>query len=102
MNEKLFHRLLTTAAWIMVAGVAMGVSLEWTAILAAIEATDAGRHEQLLDGALGIAVFWAMLWVSLPIGAAAFWRHIGWIERLLALTLPMVVIVGIVAALLLR
>ena len=102
MNEKLFHRLLRTAAWITVAGVVMGTSLEWTAILRASEAGDPLLREQLLDGALGIAIFWAMLWISLPIGALAFWRHIGWLERVPALLLPMVALAGIVTALMLR
>jgi hypothetical protein len=43
-----------------------------------------------------------MLWISLPIGAIAFWRHIGWIERLPALLLPALVIAGIVTVLLMR
>jgi hypothetical protein len=102
MNEKLFRRLLRTAAWITVAGVVMGTSLEWTAILRAREATDAMERERLLDGALGIAMFWAMLWISLPIGAIAFWKHIGWIERVPALLLPAAAIAGIVTALLMR
>jgi hypothetical protein len=102
MNEKLFHRLLRTAAWITVAGVVMGTALEWTAIVRAWQATDALERERLLDGALGVAVFWAMLWISLPIGAIAFWRHIGWIERIPALLLPLVAIAGIVVALLMR
>lgn len=102
MNEKLFHRLLRTAAWITVAGVVMGTSLEWIAILRAREATDAMERERLLDGALGVAVFWGMLWISLPIGALAFWRHIGWVERIPALVLPAMAIAGIVAALLMR
>jgi hypothetical protein len=51
---------------------------------------------------LGVAVFWAMLWISLPIGAIAFWRHIGWIERIPALLLPLVAIAGIVVALAMR
>lgn len=102
MNERLFHRLLRTAAWITVAGVFMGVGLEWTAILRAWRATDALERERLLDNALGLAVFWAMLWVSLPIGAIAFWRHIGWWERTTALALPAAAIAGIVLALWLR
>ena len=99
MNEKLFHRLLRTAAWITVAGVVMGTSLEWTAILRAREATDPVERQRLIDGALGIALFWGMLWVSLPIGAIAFWRHIGWLERIPALLLPALAIAGIVTAL---
>ncbi|HTY02851.1 MAG TPA: hypothetical protein VMC81_03885 [Rhodocyclaceae bacterium] len=102
MNEKLFHRLLRTAAWITVAGVVMGTSLEWTAVMRARQAADALERERLLDSALGVAVFWAMLWISLPIGAIAFWRHIGWLERIPALFLPAVAIAGIVTALLMR
>ena len=102
MNDKLFLRLLKTAAWITVAGVAMGVSLEWTAILRARDAIDAAERERLLDGALGIAIFWAMLWISLPIGAIAFWRHLSRIERALALLLPVVAIAGIIVTVDLR
>lgn len=102
MNEKLFRRLLRGAAWTAVLGVILGAGLEWTAILRAHESVDAAQRERLLDGALGIAVFWAMLWISLPIGAIAFWRHIGWIERALALILPTVAIAGIATALLMR
>lgn len=102
MNEKLFRRLLRAAAWITVAGVVLGTGLEWTAILKARATVDAAERERLLDGALGVAVFWAMLWISLPIGALAFWRHIGWIERIPALLLPTLVVVGIAVALTMR
>jgi hypothetical protein len=102
MNERLFHRLLKAAAWITIVGVVMGVSLEWTAILRARQAFDVLAREHLLDNALGLAVFWAMLWVSLPIGAIAFWRHIGWWERVLALALPAAAIAGVIVVLLLR
>ena len=86
----------------MVVGVVLGVGLEWTAILRAREAVDAAQRERLLDGALGIALFWGMLWISLPVGAIAFWKHIGWIERIPALSLPVMAMAGIVAALLMR
>jgi hypothetical protein len=102
MNEKLFRRLLRAAAWVTVAGVVLGAGIEWTAILRARDTVDAAQRERLLDGALGVAVFWAMLWISLPIGAIAFWRHIGWIERIPALLLPVLVIAGIVTAMLMR
>jgi hypothetical protein len=102
MNEKLFRRLLRTAAWVTVAGVVLGAGIEWTAILRARDTVDAVQRERLLDGALGVAVFWAMLWISLPIGAIAFWRHIGWIERVAALLLPAAVIAGIAVALAMR
>ena len=95
MNEKIFHRLLRTAAWITVAGVAMGAWLEWTAIIGAWQSTEPLERMRLRDGALGIAVFWGMLWISLPVGAIAFWRHIGWIERLPALLLPLLMLAGI-------
>jgi hypothetical protein len=98
MNEKLFRRLLRAAAWITVAGVVLGAGVEWTAILKARDTIDAAQRQELLDGALGVAVFWAMLWISLPIGAIAFWRHIAWAERLLAILLPICVIVGAVVA----
>ena len=98
MNDILFHRLLKVTAWITIAGVVMGASLEWTAILRAREAVDILERQRLLDGALGVAVFWAMLWISLPIGAIAFWRHIAWAERVLAILLPIFVIVGAVVA----
>lgn len=84
------------------AGVVLGVVLEWTAILRTSGAIDPGQRERLLDGAIGVAVFWAMLWISLPIGAIAFWRHLGRIERILALLLPATAIAGIVTALLMR
>lgn len=99
IGEKLFRRLLRAAAWTTVIGVVLGVGLEWTAILRAREAIDAAQRERLLDGALGIALFWGMLWISLPIGAVAFWRHIGWIERIPALVLPALAIAGILVAL---
>jgi len=99
ISEKLFRRLLRAAAWVTVAGVVLGAGIEWTAILRARDAVDAAQRERLLDGALGVALFWAMLWVSLPIGAVAFWRHIGWIERAAALLLPAVMVAGIVVAL---
>lgn len=102
MDEKLVRRLLRAAAWITVAGVLLGVVLEWTAILRARSAVDPVQREYLLDGAIGVAVFWAMLWISLPIGAIAFWRHIGWMERLPALLLPTAAIAGIVVALAMR
>lgn len=98
MNEILFRRLLRAAAWTTVVGVVLGAGIEWTAILRASEASDPLQRERLLDGALGVALFWAMLWVSLPIGAAAFWRHIGWLERTLAVLLPVVVVIGVVVA----
>lgn len=99
MNEKLFRRLLRVAAWTAVLGVILGAGLEWTAILRARDTVDAAQRERLLDGALGIAVFWGMLWISLPIGAIAFWKHIGWIERIPALVLPTLAIAGILVAL---
>jgi hypothetical protein len=102
VNEKLFRRLLRAAAWITVAGVVLGAGLEWAAILKARATVDTAERERLLEGALGVAVFWAMLWISLPIGAIAFWRHIGWIERTSALLLPALVIAGAVVALAMR
>ena len=102
MNEKLFRRLLRAAAWITMAGVAMGAALEWTALLRALDAPVAADRQRLLEGALGVSVFWAMLWLSLPMGAIAFWRHIGWVERLPALVLPAVVVAGVIVALLAR
>jgi hypothetical protein len=98
ISETLFRRLLRGAAWVTVAGVVLGLGVEWTAIVRAHEAVDAVQRERLLDGALGVALFWSFLWISLPIGAAAFWRHIGWIERVAALLLPTAVIAGIVVA----
>jgi uncharacterized Tic20 family protein len=98
ISEKLFRRLLRGAAWVTVAGVVLGAGVEWTAILRARDAVDAAQRERLLDGALGVTVFWAMLWISLPIGAIAFWRHIAWVERLLAILLPICVVVGAVVA----
>lgn len=102
MDEILVRRLLRAAAWITVAGVLLGLTLEWTAIIRARAATDAAERQRLLDSAIGVAVFWAMLWISLPIGAAAFWRHIGWLERASALILPVLAIAGIATALSMR
>lgn len=100
MNEILVRRLIKTAAWITIAGVLLGLTLEWTALFRARAATDMVERQRLLDSTIGVAVFWAMLWISLPIGAVAFWRHIGWIERIPALLLPAAVVAGIVTALL--
>lgn len=102
MNEILVRRLIKTAAWITIAGVLLGLTLEWTALLRARAATDPVERQRLLDSTIGVAVFWAMLWISLPIGAIAFWRHVSWLERIPALLLPMAAIAGVVAVLLMR
>ena len=99
MNEKIFLRLLRTAAWITVAGVAMGAWLEWSALIGAWRSTDPAERARLGDAAIGIGVFWGMLWISLPIGALAFWRHIGWLERVPALLLPLTMLAGILCVL---
>ena len=98
MNERLIRRLLRAAAWISIAGVLLGAVIEWTAILKARDAADALTRTRLLDGALGASVFWGMLWIGLPVGAAAFWRHIGWAERVLAVLLPLGMALGVVVA----
>lgn len=102
MNETVFRRLLRAAAWISLAGVALGAVLEWVAIWRALAANVPAERQRLLDGSLGVAVFWAMLWVSLPVGAAAFWRHLPPIERALAVALPALMLGGVATALALR
>lgn len=85
-----------------VVGVVLGLGVEWTAIVRAHDAVDPAQRERLLDGALGVALFWSFLWISLPIGAIAFWRHIGWIERAAALILPAMMVAGVVVVLAMR
>lgn len=102
MNEIVFRRLLRAAAWISLAGVALGAVLEWVAIWRALAAAVPAERQRLLEGSLGVAVFWAMLWLSLPIGAVAFWRHLPRLERAMALALPALMLAGAATALALR
>lgn len=102
LGETAFRRLLRAAAWIAIAGVALGAVVEWTAISRAREATDALTRLRLVDGAVMAAVFWGFLWVPLPVAIWAFGKFLAWPEKALAWILTGVMLTGLVSALALR
>lgn len=94
MNETIMRRLLRAAASISVFGALIGAAFQWSAVWTWLNTTDPQVKENMRDAGLTVTVFWAMLWIGLPIGTWTYRSFLGWPEKIMAYGIAAAMVIG--------